>query len=84
MKKSEEHETITINIKLEDRMLISNQSGKTLLHSEYIRNNMVKLNTDSEPGLNITQIGQYSNSNSIASNYVRKKMIFGWFLYDKV
>ena len=72
MKKSEEHETITINIKLEDRMLISNQSGKTLLHSEYIRNNMVKLNTDSEPGLNNTQIGQYSNSNSIASNYVRK------------
>lgn len=71
------NDAVKISIESGEGTLVSNQDGIEFVHSEFIRDQMVKLNTDSEVKLNITENDQYSNSNTLSLSYIRKKMIFG-------
>ncbi len=77
MKNNKDHEIRSISTASEESVLISNQNDKQPIRSEIIRERMVKLNTDDESKLDITQIDQYSNRNAVSIDYVRNKMIFG-------
>lgn len=61
----------------EEGIFISNQDEIVTVHSEFIRDQMVKLNTDSKIELNITENEQYSNSTTLSISYIREKMILG-------
>ena len=77
MKNNKDHEIRSISTASEESVLISNQNDKQPIRSEFIRERMVKFNTDDESKLDITQIDQYSNRNAVSIDYVRNKMIFG-------
>ena len=80
MKNNKDHEIRSISTASEESVLISNQNDKQPIRSEFIRERMVKFNTDDESKLDITQIDQYSNRNAVSIDYVRNKMIFVFFL----
>ena len=71
------NDAVKISIESGEGTLVSNQDGIEFVHSEFIRDQMVKLNTDSEVELNITENEQYNNSNALPIGYIRKKMILG-------
>ena len=69
------NDAVKISIESGEGTLVSNQDGIEFVHSEFIRDQMVKLNSDSEVELNITENDQYSNSNTLSLSFIRKKMI---------
>lgn len=71
------NDAVIISIESGEGTLVSNQDEIEFVHSEFIRDQMVKLNTDSEVELNITENEQYNNSNALPIDYIRKKMILG-------
>lgn len=71
------NETTRIRVPSEEGIFVSNQDEIGSVHAEFIRDQMVKLNTDSVTELNITENEQYSNSNTLSISYIRKKMILG-------
>ena len=71
------NDAVKISIESGEGTLVSNQDGIEFVHSEFIRDQMVKLNSDSEVELNITENDQYSNSNTLSLSFIRKKMILG-------
>lgn len=60
-----------------EHMRISNQKMEESVHSECIREQMVKLNTNTESGLNFTKSNLITNNESFSINPIRKKMLFG-------
>ena len=66
-----------ISVSSDEGILVSNQDEIESVHAEFIRNQMVKLNTDREAELNITGSNQYSNSFSLPIDYIRRKMVNG-------
>lgn len=71
------NEATKSSISSEEDILVSNQDEIESVHAEFIRNQMVKLNTDREAELNITGSNQYSNSFSLPIDYIRRKMVNG-------
>lgn len=67
------NDAVVISIESEEGTLVSNQDEIEFVHSEFIRDQMVKLNTDSEVELNITENEQYSNSNALSIGYIKKR-----------
>lgn len=69
------NDAVKISIESGEGTLVSNQDGIEFVHSEFIRDQMVKLNSDSEVELNITENDQYSNSNTLSLSFVINQMI---------
>lgn len=67
------NDAVKISIESGEGTLVSNQDGIEFVHSEFIRDQMVKLNSDSEVELNITENDQYSNSNTLSLSFIRKR-----------
>lgn len=80
------NDAVKISIESGEGTLVSNQDGIEFVHSEFIRDQMVKLNSDSEVELNITENDQYSNSNTLSlsflyksNDYLKKSPVYGHF-----
>lgn len=66
-----------IRIVPEEAFSVSNKDVTVYTRKEYIREQMVRLNTNNEAVLSISESDQFNNQNLLSTDYIREKMIFG-------